>query len=39
MVPALGDRTGTFMDSFRRAREDYPEVRTGHGRSAASTRR
>ncbi|GCB48316.1 ABC transporter substrate-binding protein [Streptomyces sp. NL15-2K] len=29
VVPALGDRTGTFMDSFRRAREDYPEVRTG----------
>ncbi|ELS54153.1 putative Lipoprotein [Streptomyces viridochromogenes Tue57] len=28
MVPALGDRTTTFMDSFRRAREDYPEVRT-----------
>ena len=28
MVPALGDRNGTFMDSFRRAREDYPEVRT-----------
>ncbi|MEV8595140.1 ABC transporter substrate-binding protein [Streptomyces sp. NPDC052012] len=28
VVPALGDRTGTFMDSFRRAREDYPEVRT-----------
>lgn len=29
VVPALGDRTSTFMDSFRRAREDYPEVRTG----------
>ncbi|MFJ5777605.1 ABC transporter substrate-binding protein [Streptomyces sp. NPDC093094] len=29
VVPALGDRTGTFMDSFRRAREEYPEVRTG----------
>ncbi|MBD0424853.1 ABC transporter substrate-binding protein [Streptomyces sp. TRM S81-3] len=29
VVPALGDRTGTFMDSFRRARQDYPEVRTG----------
>ncbi|CAL9476079.1 ABC transporter substrate-binding protein [Streptomyces pilosus] len=28
VVPALGDRTGTFMDSFRRARADYPEVRT-----------
>ncbi|GHB37029.1 lipoprotein [Streptomyces viridiviolaceus] len=29
VVPALGDRTNTFMDSFRRARQDYPEVRTG----------
>ncbi|MGX1312770.1 ABC-type branched-subunit amino acid transport system substrate-binding protein [Streptomyces calvus] len=29
VVPALGDRTNTFMDSFRRARADYPEVRTG----------
>ncbi|MFF0202524.1 ABC transporter substrate-binding protein [Streptomyces sp. NPDC005017] len=29
VVPALGDRTGTFMDSFRRARGEYPEVRTG----------
>ncbi|MER6343593.1 ABC transporter substrate-binding protein [Streptomyces sp. NPDC001595] len=29
VVPALGGRTSTFMDSFRRAREDYPEVRTG----------
>ncbi|MER5210106.1 ABC transporter substrate-binding protein [Streptomyces sp. NPDC002838] len=29
VVPALGDRTGTFMDSFRRARVDYPAVRTG----------
>jgi ABC-type branched-subunit amino acid transport system substrate-binding protein len=29
VVPSIGDRTGTFMDSFRRAREDYPEVRTG----------
>ncbi|MEU0738301.1 ABC transporter substrate-binding protein [Streptomyces sp. NPDC006134] len=29
VVPVLGDRTGTFMDSFRRVREDYPEVRTG----------
>ncbi|WP_371670704.1 ABC transporter substrate-binding protein [Streptomyces sp. NBC_00289] len=28
VVPALGDRTGTFMDSFRRAREDFPAVRT-----------
>jgi ABC-type branched-subunit amino acid transport system substrate-binding protein len=28
VVPALGDRTGTFMDSFRRVREDYPDVRT-----------
>lgn len=28
VVPALGDRTGTFMDSFRRARGDYPDVRT-----------
>ncbi|MFF0015826.1 ABC transporter substrate-binding protein [Streptomyces sp. NPDC005374] len=28
VVPALGDRTSTFMDSFRRARGDYPEVRT-----------
>ncbi|MFJ9659636.1 ABC transporter substrate-binding protein [Streptomyces griseoflavus] len=28
VVPALGDRTGTFMDSFRRARADYPGVRT-----------
>ncbi|BCL21196.1 ABC transporter substrate-binding protein [Streptomyces tuirus] len=28
VVPALGDRNSTFMDSFRRAREDYPEVRT-----------
>ncbi|MFB9462144.1 ABC transporter substrate-binding protein [Streptomyces cinereospinus] len=29
VVPALGDRTNTFMDSFRRARQDYPEVRLG----------
>ncbi|MFE9443160.1 ABC transporter substrate-binding protein [Streptomyces sp. NPDC006602] len=29
VVPSIGDRTGTFMDSFRRAREDYPDVRTG----------
>ncbi|WAU85667.1 ABC transporter substrate-binding protein [Streptomyces sp. Qhu-G9] len=28
VVPALGDRTDTFMDSFRRAREDYPTVHT-----------
>jgi ABC-type branched-subunit amino acid transport system substrate-binding protein len=28
VVPALGDRTGTFMDSFRRARENFPAVRT-----------
>ncbi|MDH6628958.1 hypothetical protein M2271_006793 [Streptomyces sp. LBL] len=28
VVPALGDATGTFMDSFRRTREDYPDVRT-----------
>ncbi|MFJ8534108.1 ABC transporter substrate-binding protein [Streptomyces sp. NPDC093591] len=28
VVPALGDRTTTFMDSFRRSREDYPDVRT-----------
>ncbi|MEU0008440.1 ABC transporter substrate-binding protein [Streptomyces sp. NPDC006314] len=28
VVPALGDRTDTFMDSFRRAREDFPGVRT-----------
>ncbi|PKW09259.1 amino acid/amide ABC transporter substrate-binding protein, HAAT family [Streptomyces sp. 1222.5] len=27
VVPALGDRTDTFMDSFRRAREDFPDVR------------
>ncbi|MFJ1810041.1 MULTISPECIES: ABC transporter substrate-binding protein [unclassified Streptomyces] len=29
VVTALGDRTSTFMDSFRRSREDYPDVRTG----------
>ncbi|WP_371579264.1 ABC transporter substrate-binding protein [Streptomyces sp. NBC_01314] len=29
VVPALGDRTFTFMDSFRRDREDFPDVRTG----------
>ena len=28
VVPVLGDRTGTFMDSFRRARGDRPDVRT-----------
>ncbi|MFH9658693.1 ABC transporter substrate-binding protein [Streptomyces sp. NPDC017248] len=28
VVPALGDRTDTFMDSFRRSRQDFPEVRT-----------
>ncbi|MEV0222952.1 ABC transporter substrate-binding protein [Streptomyces sp. NPDC050704] len=28
VVPALGDRTDTFMDSFRRTRQDYPKVRT-----------
>ncbi|MFE9922431.1 ABC transporter substrate-binding protein [Streptomyces sp. NPDC005774] len=28
VVPALGDRTSTFMDSFRRARTDHPDVRT-----------
>ncbi|MFF5255196.1 ABC transporter substrate-binding protein [Streptomyces leeuwenhoekii] len=29
VVPVLGDRTDTFMDSFRRVREEYPGVRTG----------
>ena len=29
VVPALGDRTDTFMDSFRRDRENYPTVRMG----------
>ncbi|MFJ8083519.1 ABC transporter substrate-binding protein [Streptomyces sp. NPDC096205] len=29
VLSALGDRTGTFMDSFRRARAEYPDVRTG----------
>ncbi|MFE7834624.1 ABC transporter substrate-binding protein [Streptomyces sp. NPDC057474] len=29
VVPALGDRTFTFMDSFRRDRDAYPDVRTG----------
>ncbi|MDC0769969.1 ABC transporter substrate-binding protein [Streptomyces sp. HD] len=28
VVPALGDRTTTFMDSFRRSRDDYAGVRT-----------
>ncbi|MEU1008972.1 ABC transporter substrate-binding protein [Streptomyces sp. NPDC005890] len=28
VVPALGDRTDTFMDSFRRARANFPDVRT-----------
>ncbi|WP_318202863.1 ABC transporter substrate-binding protein [Streptomyces sp. SCL15-4] len=28
VVPALGDRTDTFMDSFRRARASHPDVRT-----------
>ena len=28
VVPALGDRTDTFMDSFRRARDEFPSVRT-----------
>ncbi|MDX2932909.1 ABC transporter substrate-binding protein [Streptomyces ipomoeae] len=29
VVPALGDRTSTFMDSFRRDRGDYPDVSIG----------
>jgi len=29
VVPALDERTDTFMDSFRRTRDDYPAVRTG----------
>ncbi|WP_028802806.1 ABC transporter substrate-binding protein [Streptomyces sp. 142MFCol3.1] len=29
VVPALGDRTDTFMDSFRRDRQNYPKVSTG----------
>lgn len=29
VVPALGDRTDTFMDSFRRDREDYSKVGVG----------
>ncbi|MEU7425866.1 ABC transporter substrate-binding protein [Streptomyces sp. NPDC040750] len=28
VVPALGDRTDTFMDSFRRSRDEFPKVRT-----------
>ncbi|MFF7975258.1 ABC transporter substrate-binding protein [Streptomyces sp. NPDC007905] len=28
VVPALGDRTDTFMDSFRRTRKDFTAVRT-----------
>ncbi|MER5373827.1 ABC transporter substrate-binding protein [Streptomyces sp. NPDC002553] len=28
VIPALGDRTATFMDSFRRTRDDYADVRT-----------
>ncbi|MEV4337439.1 ABC transporter substrate-binding protein [Streptomyces sp. NPDC049590] len=28
VVPALGDRTDTFMDSFRRVRASRPDVRT-----------
>ncbi|MEU9189533.1 ABC transporter substrate-binding protein [Streptomyces sp. NPDC048484] len=28
VIPALGDRTDTFMDSFRRSRENYPAVHT-----------
>lgn len=28
VIPALGDGTSTFMDSFRRARAKYPAVRT-----------
>ncbi|MFJ3304602.1 ABC transporter substrate-binding protein [Streptomyces sp. NPDC086549] len=28
VIPALGDRTDTFMDSFRRTRESFPSVRT-----------
>jgi hypothetical protein len=28
VIPALGDRTDIFMDSFRRTREDYPTVHT-----------
>jgi ABC-type branched-subunit amino acid transport system substrate-binding protein len=28
VVPALDERTGTFMDSFRRLSDEYPAVRT-----------
>ncbi|WP_405871739.1 ABC transporter substrate-binding protein [Streptomyces sp. NBC_00005] len=28
VIPALGDRTDTFMDSFRRNRDDFPAVKT-----------
>ncbi|WP_189264319.1 ABC transporter substrate-binding protein [Streptomyces fuscichromogenes] len=28
VVPELGDRTATFMDSFQRARQDHPKVKT-----------
>ncbi|KAA0942844.1 ABC transporter substrate-binding protein [Streptomyces apricus] len=28
VIPALGDRTDIFMDSFRRTREEYPAVHT-----------
>ncbi|MER6920507.1 ABC transporter substrate-binding protein [Streptomyces spiralis] len=28
VIPALGERTSIFMDSFRRDRENYPAVRT-----------
>lgn len=28
VIPALGDRTDTFMDNFRRVRENFPTVRT-----------
>ncbi|MDH6218318.1 ABC transporter substrate-binding protein [Streptomyces pseudovenezuelae] len=28
VIPTLGDRTGTFMDSFRRSRDQYPKVST-----------
>jgi ABC-type branched-subunit amino acid transport system substrate-binding protein len=29
VVPSLDERTGTFMDSFRRLSTEYPAVRTG----------
>jgi len=28
VIPTLGDRTSTFMDSFQRARTDFPAVKT-----------